>query len=274
MKKIYMMTDLEGVAGVLNFEEWAFKSGRYYDQAKEFLTREVNAAAAGLFDGGAEEIMVSDGHGDGGINPGLLDPRVELLRGWPNGWPLEMDKSFDGLVFVGQHAKAGSPGGHLCHTQSLNYIDFSINGASLGEFGQLVVCANELKVRTIFASGDAQFANEARKLVPGIETVAVKRGVRRTSGDDLNERDYTRHFSGAIHVPPERSRKMIYEGALRAITRAKKEKFGLIRMKPPYKRVIMYRPDDKNPTRRISRDSHPRSVIALLNMRDNAKPIA
>ena len=38
------MTDMEGVAGILNFQDWAFNDGRYYDKGKRLLTEEVNAA--------------------------------------------------------------------------------------------------------------------------------------------------------------------------------------------------------------------------------------
>ena len=54
--KILMMTDLEGVAGILNFVAWCTPEGRYYDKAKRLLTQEVNAAAKGFFDGGVEAV--------------------------------------------------------------------------------------------------------------------------------------------------------------------------------------------------------------------------
>ena len=85
--KLYLMTDLEGVAGVMNFEDWCTPGTRYYELAKEFLTLEVNAAVEGFFEGGAAEITVADGHGPGAISPKVLDRRVELMRGWPTGWP-------------------------------------------------------------------------------------------------------------------------------------------------------------------------------------------
>jgi len=272
--RIYIMTDLEGVAGVENFEQWCFTKGRYYDRARELLTLEINAAVKGFFAGGAKHIVVSDGHGDGGVNPEQIDPRVELLRGWPNGWPLELDKSFDAVAFIGQHAKASTVGAHLAHTQSLHWIDCSINGVSIGEFGQLVVCASELGVPTIFGSGDLAFTKEAQALVPGIETVAVKRGLRRDNGENLNERDYTRHNAGAIHVPPVRARKLIEAGARRAMARAKKGKYGIVPLKAPFERVVIYRPNDECSTKRISRETHPTSVIGVMNMPYNPVPIA
>ena len=46
--RVYIETDLEGVAGVRNFEDWASPGGRYYDLARELLTLEINAAIEGL----------------------------------------------------------------------------------------------------------------------------------------------------------------------------------------------------------------------------------
>ena len=114
--KIYLMTDLEGVAGVLDFENWCEPSSRYYETAKEFLTLEANAAASGFFDAGAAEVVVVDGHGWGGIDPRLIDSRVELMRGWPEGWPQGLDDSYDAIAWVGQHAKAGTAYAHIAHT--------------------------------------------------------------------------------------------------------------------------------------------------------------
>ena len=72
---VYIMTDMEGVAGVLDFEHGTSPESRYYDLGKEFLTLEVNAAIEGFARGGATEFLVADGHGHGAINPKLLDAR-------------------------------------------------------------------------------------------------------------------------------------------------------------------------------------------------------
>ncbi|HGJ64682.1 TPA: hypothetical protein ENS27_04750, partial [bacterium] len=239
--KIYMMTDLEGVAGVINFKDWALSDGCYYNLAREFLTEEVNSAIDGFFDGGATEILVVDGHGPGAVNIHQLDPRAEYMRGWGDGpWPLMLDNSFDAVVSVGQHAKSGTPFAHLAHTQSTGYLDLSINGISIGEFGQLTLCASELGVRTIFGSGDLAFTKEAQALFPGIETVAVKRGIRAGTGDNLSDKEYMNFTGSAIHFSPIKARQLIREGALRAITRAKKENFGIIKIDPPYERVAKF----------------------------------
>lgn len=81
--KIYIMTDMEGVAGVIDRENYVMFESRYYELGKELLTKEVNAAIEGFFEAGAREILVADGHGSGAINQLLLDPRVDLIRGFP-----------------------------------------------------------------------------------------------------------------------------------------------------------------------------------------------
>jgi D-amino peptidase len=272
--KLFIMTDMEGVAGVLNFQEWTSSDKLYYGLAKEFLTMEVNSAIDGFFEGGATEILVADGHGPGGVNISQLDPRVEYMRGWGEGpWPLMLDKTFDFLAFIGQHSKSGTPYGHLAHTQSLGYLDLSINGISIGEFGQLAMCASELGVRTIFGSGDLAFTKEAQALFPSIETVAVKRGIKPGTGDNLSEKEYERFTASAIHLNPVKSRRLIREGALRAITRAKNEDFGIIKLESPFERVTKFRPSGDNKSITISKETHPSSVIALMNMSHNPKPL-
>ncbi len=272
--RIYLMTDLEGVAGVLNFDDWCEPQSRYYETAKEFLTREVNAAVEGFLEGGATEIVVWDGHGYGGINISLLHPAVQLIRGWrERPWPLLLNEGkYDAIAWVGQHAKAGTLKAHLAHTQGFNYRDESINGVSVGEFGQLAMCASELGIRAIFGAGDEAFMREAQALVPGIEAVAVKRGTNPVPGHALPQAAYMNHNLTAIHLPPEEARKRIRAAARRAGDRARNESFGIIPLKPPFERVTVLRSDEKNPPR-ISRCRHPSSVAAVLNMPFDFQPV-
>ena len=269
--KIYLMTDLEGVAGVVNFEDWCTPASRYYETGKEFLTLEVNAAVDGFFAGGATQVTVADGHGAGAISPKLLDPRADLMRGWPEGWPLLLDRSYDAVAWVGQHAKAGTEYSQMTHTQGWSYIDLSVNGVSVGEFGQFAMCASELGVPVLFGSGEEAFAKEMRALTPDAEAVSVKQGTTPGKGDDLDAQQYSRFHLGAIHVSPERSRRMIREGAERAVRRFRQKPFGLIPLKPPFERVARFRQDGDRP-RSVSRETHPSSVIGLMNTPFNRQP--
>jgi len=150
--KIYIMTDLEGVAGVINFDDYCTPEGRYYEIARDLLTKEANAAIEGLLEAGADDFLVVDGHGHGGINPLLLHPSAKLLAGRPLGYPFGYDRSFDAAIIIGQHAKSNTDGGHLCHTGSFEVEDLSINGLSLGELGCNMLVAAYFDVLTIMVS--------------------------------------------------------------------------------------------------------------------------
>ena len=265
-KKVYIMTDLEGVAGVLDSENWCSPESRYYELAKEFLTLEVNAAIEGFARGGATEFLVADGHGWGAINPKLLDPRAQLARNWaPPPYPFSLEKGTDFAACVGQHAMSRSEHAHLAHTGSFSVFETTINGTPVGEFGEMAFCASQLDVRTIFGSGDLAFTKEAQTLVPGIETVAVKRGTTPGKGDECDAAAYAKRNLAAIHFQPERARQLIRAGAERAIRRAEADKgFGIVLLKPPLERVTVFRAPGNQP-KRIGRAVHPHDVIALLN---------
>ncbi len=270
--RIYLMTDIEGVAGLLDFENWCRPESRYYELAKEFLTLEVNAAVDGFLAAGATEILVADGHGCGAVNPKLLDRRAELMRGWPAGWPLGLEESrYDAVAHVGQHAKAGTEKAHLAHTQGFQYVDLSVNGVSIGEFGQFVLCAAHLGIPSIFAAGDLALTQEAAALVPGIETVAVKRGTRAGTGDELNSQEYSRRNLSAIHLQPEKAREAIRAGAYRAVQRFRETPWGPYPLKAPFERVAIFR--GENGQKLISRETHPDDFCALMNLPFDPKPL-
>ena len=261
------MTDMEGVAGVLNHDDWVVPGGRFYEKGQRLLTEEVNAAVDGLFEGGASEIIVVDGHGHGGIDPELLDERAKLQRGSCGGWPSGLDSSFNGFCCVGQHAKAGTDYSHITHTQWFNYIDLAINGVSIGEYGQMALCAMELGVPSILACGEDALCNEAAQLTPGVVTVGVKEGLLPDGLDHLDTNQYRAAKLGALHLSPKRAQELIREGAARAARRLKSDpqSFHYPDLKPPYVRTARFRKDGDQPAW-TARDEHPDSIIALMNM--------
>jgi len=265
-KRVYIVTDMEGVAGVLDSENWCKPEGRYYDLGKELLTAEVNAAIEGFARGGATEFLVADGHGYGGINPKLLDRRAQLARNWAAPpYPFSLDDSFGYAAWVGQHAMSRAENAHLAHTGGFGLFETTINGTPVGEFGEMALCATQLGVRVIFGAGDMAFTKEAEALMPGIETVAVKRGTTPGRGDECDRDAYAKRNLAAIHCSPQRAREMISAGAERAIRRARADtSFGILTLKPPFERVTILRRQGNQP-KRIGRSSHPSDGIALMN---------
>jgi D-amino peptidase len=265
--KIMVMTDMEGVAGVLNHDDWVQPTGRFYDKGMRLLTGEVNAAVRGLAEAGVEEIVVVDGHGAGGIDPELLDSRALLHRGRSEAiWPWGLDRSFAALAFVGQHAKAGTPYSHITHTQWFDHRDLRLNGLSIGEYGQLALCAMELGIPTILACGEQALCEEASALTPGVETVAVKRGLLPDGLDDLDTDAYRRAKLSALHLSPEVVRARIQAGAVKAVERLRRKpgSFRYPALVPPYRlECDLRRSGDVPPHSLVA--CHPDSIIALMN---------
>ncbi len=260
------MTDLEGVAGVGDVTNWCVAAGRYYTRARELLTKEVNAAIEGFLQAGVREILVADGHGEGAIDPEGLNPAAELVRNWPSSksgsFSLDEGK-YDIAAWVGQHPMAGTIGGHLCHTGDMSVVEQRINGILVGEFGSLVLIATELGVRSVFATGCEAFCREAEALVPGIETVAVKKGTQTDPGNHLPADLYRKHNTGAVHIHPEESRRRVKAGATQAAERAAKEDFGFVKLpEPPYRRRIIIRGDSNHPPR-LCEQIHPSSIMEM-----------
>ena len=266
--KLMLMTDMEGVAGILNHDDWVLPAGRFYEEGRRLLTSEVNAAIDGFLAGGVDDILVVDGHWTGGIDAGLLDKRASLMAESGEAmWPWGLDGSFDGLAFVGQHAKAGTPYSHITHTQGFEYIDLRLNGISIGEYGQLALCAKELGVPTVFACGEEALAEEAKALTPGVVTVGVKRGTLADGFDELDADAYGKAKLDAVHLPPERVRTLVREGALMAAEKLAQasSSFTYPDISPPYEAVAEFRRNGDTPVH-SARYKHPDSIIGVMNM--------
>ena len=207
--KVFIMTDLEGVAGVVSFAVQAAGSGKYYDAAKKLLTGEVNAAVEGLIESGVDDVLVFDGHGAGGIVYEELHERARLLHGGTAQvvWSQAI-RDFDACMMVGQHAMAGTPCGCLNHTQcSQTYDYYKLNGKPIGEIAQFALHQGAFGQPMIFLSGDEAACAEAAELIPGITTAAVKQGLARQC---------------AISQPVGEARRRIREGVKQAVARHRK----------------------------------------------------
>jgi D-amino peptidase len=183
-KKIYLVTDMEGVDGIFDIElQCDPQRSPRWEESRRLLTGEVNAAVKGLYEGGATEVFVYDGH-DSGRSLSVLDidPRVHVLLGRPISPSAELDASYSALAFVGQHAMAGAEKGVLTHTESWDAIqNIWVNARPTGEIGFFVMMAGHFGIPAIMLSGDAAACREFHELVPEGECAEVKTGVSRTA---------------------------------------------------------------------------------------------
>ena len=82
--KFLIVTDMEGVGGVNNADEQLLPGQRRYDESRQLLTAETNAAIKGLVEAGAGQIVVWDGHdGSRSLSVDTLHPFGQLLQGKP-----------------------------------------------------------------------------------------------------------------------------------------------------------------------------------------------
>jgi D-amino peptidase len=197
--KIFMHWDMEGAAGIMSREHlWYWEDGVREEVAAEgrrLLTADVNAAAAAALGAGVDEVILCDTHHGGGnflLDQILADPRITVLpnsvgyQGAERRWMPGLDESVDGLMLMGHHAKAGTPGAFLPHTQTLAWADVRINGQSVGEMGIEACYAGHWDVPPVLAQGTELACREAAALFPGVVTAAVKHAVShdRCAGPD------------------------------------------------------------------------------------------
>ncbi|MFC1554963.1 M55 family metallopeptidase [candidate division KSB1 bacterium] len=223
--KVFISVDMEGLAGVVSGSECG--SGPDYNYFREIMTLETNAAIEGAINAGATEIVVRDGHGGKtNIFPGILHPKAKLLRG--NSGHIKnmmdgIDDTFDALMFIGYHAKAGTPNGILAHTSTGNVIDFSVNGVSLPEAGYNALIAGMYDVPVVFLAGDRAICEQAKELFGDIELVETKIGIGKAE----------------LGLHPKVVRELVREGVSKALRNL--DKYKPYKLQPPYRMMLQVR---------------------------------
>jgi D-amino peptidase len=179
--RILISADMEGATGVTYSADVAVGTEQW-QRFRPLFTGDVNACVAGLFDGGATEVLVNEAHSSQrNLLLEQLDERARMLTGRHK--PLSMmqgiDSGVDGVVFLGYHAGAGVEG-VLAHT----YLENSITGVwldgVLASEGRLnAALAAEHGVPVVLVTGDDRACEDAADYAPGAERVAVKECVSR-----------------------------------------------------------------------------------------------
>lgn len=210
--KIFISADLEGINGVVAPED-VEEVGAGYQQARVFMTEEVNATVEGAFAGGATEVIVCDSHNvSANIKVELLDQRAQLTRGDTrrNSMVHGLDETFDGAIFLGYHAKFGTQNAILDHSFSPTMIrDIRVNGLSVGELGFNGYFAAAKGVPLIMTTGDQALDKEAKAFCQDTDTVVVK---------------YAEGRFCAKCLPRTQTQEMIRQGAEQAVKMAKEKK--------------------------------------------------
>ena len=175
-KSIFVITDAEGIAGVCRQD----LTEPHDQELRQLLAGEVNAAVQGFLDGGADEVVVWDGHdGSQTLSALTIHPQALLLSGGLSA-SMTLERHYAAVAFVGQHAQANVKAGVMAHSySSLGIQNMRVNGKAMGEIETRAALAGAFGTPVIFLSGDTAAVEELHSIVPGAESVAVKEGLGR-----------------------------------------------------------------------------------------------
>src|SRR5262249_8528989 len=105
-RTIFLITDAEGVGGVCRQEQTDPKD----TEMRQLLTGEINAAVEGFLAGGADEVLVWDGHdGSQTLSTLTIHPKAKLVMGGL-GASMMMERHFSAVAYVGQHSLVDAAG--------------------------------------------------------------------------------------------------------------------------------------------------------------------
>ncbi len=205
--KVYVHTDIEGVAG------WVFFSQperadpfllAHQQRMNRLLTAEVAAACQAALDAGAQEVWVNDAHGPAyNIQFEDLPDACQIMHGrggYFDAWLSQLDDSFDAMVCIGQHAMAGTP--HSVCPHSLWHLTANGESLKLSETTMAAALAATRGVPTVFVSGDDKICAEVTGAIPGIHAAVVKWGI---AGQN------------ARSLMPRAAQRLIYDGVTQAL---------------------------------------------------------
>jgi D-amino peptidase len=208
--RVHVISDMEGVAGIARWEQ-VTGGDPMFEEGRKLYTEEINAAVRGAKAAGATEIVVMDCHGAGkgwdfnSLVHDLLDPSCEYVvqSQWTE-YTEFLEQGCDAALFVGMHARAGTPEGVMSHTVSgQDWWQLSFNGQAAGETAINAALCGTWGCPVLLVTGDTATCAEASALLgSGLTTVSVKRGTGRHS---------------ARNVAPQRARELIEAGAKKAL---------------------------------------------------------
>lgn len=203
MKKYMIRCDMEGVSGIVSYEQ-SVPGKSEYEQGRQLFMLDLLALVKGLQDGGADEIHIYDEHYYGrNICIDQLPDGVAVYCGKPP-YTAEnaggLDGTFTGLIMLGFHSKANTPNALLSHTYESDISEMILNGVSVGEIGMEAAVAGSFGVPLMLLTADSEGVKETIEISPNIRCITVK--------ESLSE-------NGAICYASARTQHLIYEAAKR-----------------------------------------------------------
>lgn len=206
--KIWMSFDMEGVAGIVDWDQCRPTGGARYEIGCQLMLDEVNAAIEGALAGGATEVVLNDSHGTmANLDPRRIAGGASYISGRhkPRYMMQGLDDSFDAAFLVGYHGSISGRPSTLSHTYNPEVFSAArVNGELVGESGINALVAAHYGVPIAFVSGDAVTWEETQPFAPDAVAVITKESITRFSASNLH---------------PDESCRLIRDGAQQAVRR-------------------------------------------------------
>ncbi|SEC00760.1 D-aminopeptidase DppA. Metallo peptidase. MEROPS family M55 [Streptomyces sp. 2131.1] len=180
--KILVSADMEGATGV-TWPADVLPGTPQWERCRSLFTSDVNAAALGFFDGGADEVLINEAHWTmRNLLLERMDERVQMLTGKHKSLSMVegiQHGDVDAVAFVGYHTGAGTEG-VLAHTYLANSITgVWLDGVRASEGLLNAHVAAEYGVPVVLVTGDDLTCVDAEGYAPDAAKVAVKDYVSR-----------------------------------------------------------------------------------------------
>jgi D-amino peptidase len=206
--KVWISFDMEGVAGIVDWDQCRPSGGARYEIGCQLMLAEVNAAIEGALAGGATEIVLNDSHGTmANLDPRQIAGGATYISGRhkPRYMMQGLDDSFDAAFLVGYHGSISGRPSTLSHTYNPEVFSAArVNGQLVGESGINALVAAHYGVPIAFVSGDSVTQEETQPFAPDGVFVVTKESITRFSAHNLH---------------PTESCRLIREGAEQAVRR-------------------------------------------------------
>lgn len=196
--KIWISADMEGVAGIVDWDQCRPSGGARYAIGCELMLDEVNAAIEGALAGGATEVVLNDSHGTmANLDPRRIAGGASYIAGRHK--PMYMmeglDQTVDAAFFVGYHGSISGRPSTLSHTYNPEvFAAVRVNGVEVGESGINALVAEHYGVPIALVSGDSVTWAETEAFAPGAVAVVTKESITRFSSANLHPAESCRRI--------------------------------------------------------------------------------
>lgn len=186
---VLIISDLEGIAGVTDIE-FVDMTNEKYKRGCRLLEHSINLTVDAALSAGASTVYYLDGHAGGSnVRTEAIDPRAKACT--VDGWhELLQAGELDAIIELGAHARAGTVGGFLDHTNSSReWFAHRVNGVEMSELSLHALLCSAYGVPTVACIGDEAACRQAQEYIPEIATGAVKHAARRNLATDYENAD-------------------------------------------------------------------------------------